>query len=394
MVRYLLRAIGERAADGTAADGTAADGTAADGTAADGTAALEGPAERAEREAVHSANGHGCGLQHWVGLVPRHRWENEEEKDGGDEMEGGGVLPLARYLHERYGISYGSEPSNANSAGHTPLHKAAWGGNPALCRYYRRVHGIADDTPDRTGAYAADAAEMKGHTKLARWLRGAEGSGARRRSLEVLGLLRPGQDVRSEEMVTDDAIRRRYLDLARERHPDRQGGSGACVEGVRGFVRIQEAYEHLTLDGGRGRQCNPKFERVMRIDRGEVRKGEGAVIHDGDDDGDDLFAARLLAVISDYGQVGFPVSRIVRRWDQVWPDRPFPTPDRYVITVDRRRRGGGGKDEDNPATVRIVKRVKLLRWLKWRCRGVVRFEHEHERGSAGGRVLAFAVEGG
>ena len=51
-----------------------------------------------------------------------------------------------------------------------------------------------------------------------------------------------------------------------------------------------------------------------------------------DDDNDDLFMARLIAVISDYNDNGFPVALIARRWNQIWPDRPFPS--EYVILSD------------------------------------------------------------
>ena len=50
--------------------------------------------------------------------------------------DGSGVLPLARYLHS-LGIVYESTVDNSNTQGHTPNHKAAWGGNLPLIQYFR-----------------------------------------------------------------------------------------------------------------------------------------------------------------------------------------------------------------------------------------------------------------
>ena len=91
-----------------------------------------------------------------------------------------------------------------------------------------------------------------------------------------------------------------------------------------------------------------------------------AVAVGGDGDDDDLFMARLIAVISDYGDSGFLAALIVRRWNQIWPDRPFPP--EYVI--ERTVRCGGGGDGDGGASVSastvIRKKVRLVRWLRWK----------------------------
>ena len=73
------------------------------------------------------------------------------------------------------------------------------------------------------------------------------------------------------------------------------------------------------------------------------------------------FASQQLAfaVISDYGSSGFPVSLISRRWNQIWPERPFPT--EYVIEYQAKCKSNDG--------VTVQKKVNLLKYLKWKCKG-------------------------
>ena len=90
--------------------------------------------------------------------------------------------------------------------------------------------------------------------------------------------------------------------------------------------------------------------------------------------------ARLIAVITDYGEKGFPVGLLSRRWNQIWPDRPFPT--EYVIERSIKchaKEGGGGET----GKMVIQKRVKLVKWLKWKTRGTKVQFHQ-----TGGEVLA------
>ena len=93
------------------------------------------------------------------------------------------------------------------------------------------------------------------------------------------------------------------------------------------FVRIKEAYEHLIKEGGIGKQKNPKFDELKLLEDHKRMNNTDNMQETGDDSSDDLFLARLTAVISDYGDDGFPVSLIARRWNQIWPERPF----RYEI---------------------------------------------------------------
>ncbi|KAL3822470.1 hypothetical protein ACHAXA_006898 [Cyclostephanos tholiformis] len=331
---------------------------------------------------VLERNGYNCGLAHWVGLIPRKRWGgddgdrrgNDNDADGDD---GSGVMPLARYLYS-HGASYDSSPANCNAQGHTPAHKAAWGGNLALLRYYRDEFGVYDTVQDVAGNYCADIARMRGNHDCHMWLL-EHANGKRAESYAVLGL-----DV--EDAPDLDAVRRRFVELARESHPDAKGkrsqgddddGRGEKDSSVDDFIRIRAAYEHLTREGGFGEQRNPKYDelklledrrRIVNDTRSDEDKGNG----DGDssseviesavgggvagEDDDDLFMARLIAMMSDYGDAGFPVALIARRWNQIWPDRPFPS--EYVI--ERTVRCG-----DDEVTV-IRKKARLVKWLRWK----------------------------
>jgi hypothetical protein len=109
-------------------------------------------------------------------------------------------------------------------------------------------------------------------------------------------------------------------------------------------------------------------------------------------------------VISDFGDKGFPASAIPKRWNQIWPDKPFPSPEELFIEARSVRmiaaRGGGGAgdgcggggDSANvkdpnfmtqqpctatpmlmPTTIMVKKKVRLLKFLKWKCSGVAEF---------------------
>ena len=100
---------------------------------------------------VFERNGFNCGLMHWIGLVPQKTWGGDAQEEGGHGStkadDGTGVLPLARYLHS-LGVTYESTPDNSNTQGHTPCHKAAWGGNLPLIRYFRDEHNVYDSLQD------------------------------------------------------------------------------------------------------------------------------------------------------------------------------------------------------------------------------------------------------
>ena len=270
---------------------------------------------------------------HWIGLIPKQRW--------GDD-NGMGVLPLARYLNS-LGVIFDSTPANSNTQGHTPNHKAAWGGNLALLQYFRDEHGVYDTVQDTAGNFCADLAKMGGKMDCYNWLL-EHGNGERAESYRALGL----------DMGADmDAVRSRFMELAKKCHPDKSsrqdGNQDEC------FVRIKAAYEHLA-EGGFGKQKNPKFDELKLIENHRLDSPSGP------EEQDDLFIARLIAVLSDYGDDGFPVSLIARRWNQIWPDRPFPQ--EYVITRTVKR----SKKGEKPGTMVLQKKVKLLKWLKWKTK--------------------------
>ena len=381
---------------------------------------------------VLETNAFRCGLNHWIGLVPKHRWLDDTNNHDDNEntihsttrsfLDGRGVLPLAHYLHQQ-GVSYTSIPDNQQNQGHTPLHKAAWGGNIALMEYFRDEHGVYDTVQDACGNYAADLAQMGGNTAAQEWLHG-QGSRSRHESCHVLGL---------PVTANNEEIQARYKQLARRYHPDKQQqqqqqeeeeqgvqhngdnqrGDDNCppFEGVEdAFVRIKEAYEHLIHQRGVGSQKNPKYEALQLLTASKAATKQNNIATDSetetkdcnDDvsvsdnenatgDDQDLFHARILAIVSDYGVKGFPVSAISKRWNQLWPDQPFP--EDYIIqvsvvignntnnnnttttTTNNNNRPEVCTDDtvQNIPTTMIQKRVKLLKYLKWKCAGVLSF---------------------
>lgn len=350
---------------------------------------------------IHERNDFNCGLNHWIGLIPRKRWcssgsggkgdhdQNSDEQQQHDDDDGSGVLPLARYLHS-LGISYESTPDNSNTQGHTCNHKAAWGGNLPLLKYFRNEHEVYDTIQDAAGNYCADIAKMRGNMDCHQWLL-EHGSGDRVESYKVLGL---------EVGVGLDIVRKRYMELAKMNHPDKvaqyyydntideDDEKKDDVVVVDDFIKIKQAYEHLTKQNGMGTQKNPKYDELKLLEYQKEMKdastGRGDGSGDNDDD-DDLFVARLIAVITDYGEKGFPVGLLSRRWNQIWPDRPFPT--EYIIerSVKCNTKNGGSGDDDNDESGKMLiqKRVKLVKWLKWKCRGTKVKFHQ-----TGGEVLA------
>lgn len=313
-------------------------------------------------------NNFACGAQHWIGTAPAA----QAGADGED------LLPLARYLRER-GVNF----HVAQRQGHTPLHKAAWGGHSALCRWLRDECGAVDDKQDLGGNYAADEAEMGGHVELAVWLR-AECSGARALSCAVLGL--------PPNTTDPTAIRAAYLRLSRRLHPDgatRAAAAAAQVaeekaaketvaepcadfeEALRGdvaataesgvtFEQVAAAYDHLTRLGGRGDQANPthSLRKMLQATGGDEHNwGEtGAIAQDiaarsrgvlvasarGNrcctspeearrgfvTEARSLFKAKLAAVAHEYGcSGGLPISKLRCKYSQVWRGEVVPQPE-------------------------------------------------------------------
>merc|ERR1712224_22635 len=150
------------------------------------------------------------------------------------------------------------------------------------------------------------------------WLR-AECSIAHRASCELLGV---AEDASLAE------VREAYLRLARQTHPDCRSRRIAdssemnTSEDYDEFSALHEAYRHLALNGGRGSQRNPRHEErlmLMPPDSQGNCKGEQA-------EDLQLFKARLLTVIREFGVKGFPVSSLRKKYAQVWSGAALPSP--------------------------------------------------------------------
>ena len=72
-----------------------------------------------------------------------------------------GDTALAAWLRTQ-----GLDFSARNGQGHTPLHKAAWGGHMHLCAWLHGELGIADSVVDQSGNYAADLATQSKHPEV------------------------------------------------------------------------------------------------------------------------------------------------------------------------------------------------------------------------------------
>jgi len=254
-----------------------------------------------------------CGAVHWIGICPQTRCT---------DATGADLLPLAIWLAKQPGIDF----YKRQRQGHTPMHKAAWGGHLALLRYLRDEHGLLDDIQDYAGNYAADLADMANterHAKAALFLR-QECNSSRAQSCAVLGL-----PVHS----TMQDIRRAYLNKAREVHPDRQRHNAETNH----FDKIRKAYEHLTKEGGNGKQSNPSHSLHLMLELTKSSGSNDLQTEGADDDDNDFFKARLLAVLLEYGDKGLDLSNVKKKWNQVWPDVPFP--DENQVSGQKKRGG-------------------------------------------------------
>jgi hypothetical protein len=226
-----------------------------------------------------------CAAVHWIGISPQSR----------AQQGGAGLLPLVKWLAKQPGINF----QHRQRQGHTPLHKAAWGGHIELIRYLRDEHGLLDDTQDDAGNYAADLADMANttrHTQVALFLR-QECNAAQTQSCAILG-------VPVGSSVSD--IRKAYLAKARQVHPDRQHG---CTNSD--FDAICRAYEHLTLENGNGSQSNPAHSLNLMLELSKVATNESTFDGKSEMDDGDCFKARLIAVLLEYGDKGLDL-RCVR----------------------------------------------------------------------------------
>jgi ankyrin repeat protein len=257
-------------------------------------------------------NDYQCGAVHWMGTCPAGRANLNHNYNTVEETDGRELLPLAMWLAEQSGVDF----SSRQRVGHTPLHKAAWGGHLALIEYLRDEHNMWDDVRDNAGNYAADLADMAHtprHDNIARYLR-EECSRARAASCSILGV---------GLTETETEIRQAYLKKARQVHPD---SKTTCTtfnkdeSSVVDFDALHKAYQHLTLEGGHGKQCNPAHSLNLMLQVSGVSEPKKNM-----DDDDMFFKARLIAVLLEYGDKGLDISNLKKKWKQVWPTTPFPS---------------------------------------------------------------------
>lgn len=306
--------------------------------------------------ASDDVNDFGCGAIHWLGIIPFNRAninadaeENlnmnvEQNKNCGNdgthiknksiqsEGEGHGLMSLAKWLTSQPNMNVHAKQNQ----GHTVLHKAAWGGHLALIRFLHEEFGMYDDNTDTAGNYAADLCDMMNterHAKVALYLR-KECSLERLESYKLLGL-----EGRLDASPED--IRKAYLEKAKVFHPDAQIRCNSDVTSeynenknisVNDFDQIRKAYEHLTLGGGIStKQRNPAHSINLLLEMQDIsasssssstkaRKDVKTTISC---DENDLFKARLLAVLLEYGDKGLNLANIPKKWDQVWPSVPL-----------------------------------------------------------------------
>ncbi|CAE7238812.1 ESPN [Symbiodinium sp. CCMP2592] len=242
-------------------------------------------------------NRFGCSVAHWLSQAPVER---------AGQPQGAALIPLARWLKAE-----GCDFRAVQEHGHHCLHKAAWSGHAELCRWLREECGMRDDMQDKAGNFAADLAEMAGHASLATWLRDECGA-ARAASCLKLGL-REDADLHT--------IRQAYLRLAREVHPD---GRPGCCQSIEEFAALHAAYHHLTKLGGRGVQTNPRHQERLML------TWDGAVNHRMESERE-RFKARLLTVVGEFGDKGFPASSLKKKYAQVFAGAALPPPSAFGL---------------------------------------------------------------
>ena len=234
--------------------------------------------------------------------------------------------------------------------------KAAWGGHIALIRYLRDEHGLIDKEQDDAGNFAADLADMAHtpkHTKVANFLR-EQCSEERQISCRILGV-----DVNASR----DEIRQAYLKKALLLHPDRlvvkkrnELKSTDCDKDSNhenlqrsDFDTIKKAYDHLTINNGIGTQSNPShcINLMLTINsKNQHMNSEGETENreiemNSNSSERDVFKARLMAVVLEYGDKGLALCNIKKKWKQVWPTVDFPSTDNLRRHVDSGTRKKG-----------------------------------------------------
>eukprot|EP00928_Gymnodinium_smaydae_P062311 TRINITY_DN46205_c0_g1_i1.p1 TRINITY_DN46205_c0_g1~~TRINITY_DN46205_c0_g1_i1.p1 ORF type:complete len:528 (-),score=79.52 TRINITY_DN46205_c0_g1_i1:26-1609(-) len=286
-------------------------------------------------------NRFNCSAAHWLALAPKDRANISDALDSDAKAAGASLIPLAQWLR-----SQGVDFATPQEQGHNALHKAAWAGHAAFCTWLRDQCGLMDTQPDNAGNYAADLAEQAGHHAVADWLR-AHCSGRRAESCAILGV----------PLDCDAAtLRSAYLERVRVAHPDRAlapGKEDHDRDAIADFSTLHQAYRHLTVERGVGSQRNARHVLQLMLPPPADWQGSSPSINtcksaldveesvspdstDTQGEGDEArlksFKARLLAVITDFGDKGFPASLLRRRYSQVWQGSTFPTPAEFGIS--------------------------------------------------------------
>jgi Ankyrin repeats (3 copies) len=301
---------------------------------------------RNEKEATDTlflTNDCGCNVLHWLAICPASR----AGPPGGVDL-----IPTAEWLAtelRRRGPAREDLWHAVQTQGHTVLHKAAWLGHYALIQYLHERHDVWDDRPDHAGNYAVTVAEMARHAdggRTVHYLR-THCSRAAAHSCFLLGLpdLAAAQD--------PVQLRRAYHHRARQYHPDRQPRACFTLEktnepsddGIREddsatevtFDAIYKAYYHLSVEGGRGQQCNAAHQLKLLLPPIASNEENSVLIHPRCDDtldasADDCFKARLIVVLKEYGNKGLDVSNLKKKWRQVWRGEAFPDTGRRSLT--------------------------------------------------------------
>ena len=261
-------------------------------------------------------NDFGCSVVHWCGIVPMSRLHNENS-----------IIELFKWIISHEGVDINAKQNQ----GHTILHKASWGGHLHLVRYLHLVHGMMDVHVDHAGNYAADLADMANttkHAEIALYLR-RDASLEFQKSCRILGV---NQMDYINGNWDKDELRKTYLSLAKDVHPDRGVDDGSR------FQELKRAYEHLVTGGVATKQSNPTHcvNLLLEMKRNRSTSGnevnEEKKLEEGSDEMN-LFKTRLVSVLLEYGTKGLDLSNLIRKWNQVWPHNPFPL-------VERQRKKG------------------------------------------------------
>jgi len=254
-------------------------------------------------------NDFGCGAVHWMAISPPCRADSTGRGDA--------LLPMARWLSYLKSVNYHLKQAH----GHTCLHKAAWMGHVDFCCYLHEEHNFWDDCTDLAGNYAADLADMASQPRnmaVSAYLR-SECSQQLITSCSTLGL-------QVKPFPTERQIKDAYRQMIRRVHPDRTRDGDELTPGI---DELQKSYHHLIVDKGKGTQANPAHSLPLMI---QMLEGTNLPAR-GTETIDVCFEARLVAVISEFGEKGLDLSNLRKKWSQVWPKVPFPVARKSQTTL-------------------------------------------------------------